>query len=1051
MKILVIGRDLHTSLFRRMLKQEGCEAEFLSFQSFAAMPQEERLTADAAIVGNDHGAYETLTNGSCLADIPFVAAVGAENIAAGISTLTPEENRDCNAYLGYGGEKNLRGLIAMIRCRLYGGEKPEAPQKVPFDGIYTPNGDLCEDVTEYLSRYEVGYDTYVGIINYRTRWQAGDMKAELTLKNALNKRGIGVILVFSAANPDTELQALTMDQAAEKFFMENGRILIDAMVNFLYFPVTEEKGDSLYDRAAAFYGRWNLPVLHPTQSYHHTNQSWMEEKAPFQYDTAMCFDTAEMQGMIEPLFLGGMGEQELHDVVEERAEKIAARICGWITLRKKKNSEKKLAVMMNNAVCSGVEATLGKASGLASFDSVIKLLQRLKKEGYQVGEIPKSGEALRKLFLEKKAYSDFRWTAAEDIVAGGGALYQMRAEEYAQFFDGLPEKTREKVEEAWGTLPGEAMVMDQKLLITGLQFGNVLLMIQPKRGCYGAKCTGEVCKILQDPSCPPTHQYLATYYYAAEVFGADAWIHFGTHGSAEFLPGKASGLSAECYPDIVVGNKPNLYVYNPRMIASAMLAKRRTYAVIVDHKPLREELHTLEEQELDALILGLNGGFVQPGAGGEEEDAPETGRNLYGIQMDRIPTREAYERGSAGAEAMAERYLQEEGRYPKQVVLNMISLDIPRTKGEQISVFLHLLGVRPCWNERGVVCGMELIPLKELKRPRIDVSAHISGVLRDTWPSVFALLDEAVKLAADAKEDPEQNFVIQNLQEAVTNGEKPEISRIFGAAPGVYASGIGLALKASAWKNEEDLGRYFIDSSCYAYGKDKYGKKEIAAFLDGVKRTEMTCDVVSNQTDALACSYSSRVQGGYDLAAKALGLKKKIRSFMGESGKTGIAVKTLNEYVTDGVKQTFLNEEWKKKRMQEGYEGAAEIMRRLQHVFEIQCVNESFTDEILDQVAEEYLNDEKMQQFMEENNPYAGEEAIRRFAEMRSRGKWTGDPEVWNRVQKSYLKAEGALEDGICGNGEMQAGNVEIVTADGVEAWKARLAEVDQAMKDWKK
>ena len=234
-------------------------------------------------------------------------------------------------------------------------------------------------------------------------------------------------------------------------------------------------------------------------------------------------------------------------------------------------------------------------------------------------------------------------------------------------------------------------------------------MIQPKRGCYGAKCTGEVCKVLQDPSCPPTHQFLASYFYAEQIFGADAWIHFGTHGCLEYLPGKANGLSAACYPDIAVGEKPNFYVFNAASIASAMLAKRRTYAVIIDHKPLKEGMHILERTEIESLLRGLGGGFILPGEGGTEEDNPAVGRNLYGVQLDRIPTKEAYSRGTQAAEDMVARYLAEEERYPEQIVLNMISLDIPRTGGEQFALFLRLLGVRPVWNERGVVTDIELI------------------------------------------------------------------------------------------------------------------------------------------------------------------------------------------------------------------------------------------------------------------------------------------------------------------------------------------------------
>ena len=83
-----------------------------------------------------------------------------------------------------------------------------------------------------------------------------------------------------------------------------------------------------------------------------------------------------------------------------------------------------------------------------------------------------------------------------------------------------------------------AMVYDGKIVVTGVEFGNVVVCVQPKRGCAGSKCNGQVCRILHDPSVPPTHQYLATYRYLEETFGADAIIHVGTHGNLEFLPGK---------------------------------------------------------------------------------------------------------------------------------------------------------------------------------------------------------------------------------------------------------------------------------------------------------------------------------------------------------------------------------------------------------------------------------------------------------------------------------------------------------------------------------
>ena len=103
--------------------------------------------------------------------------------------------------------------------------------------------------------------------------------------------------------------------------------------------------------------------------------------------------------------------------------------------------------------------------------------------------------------------------------------------------------------------------------------------VQPKRGCFGARCDGQVCKILHDPDCPPPHQYLATYHWIEDIFGADVIVQVGTHGNLEFLPGKGVGLSEECFPDVVTGDVPFLYVYNADNPPEGTIAKRRGYAV----------------------------------------------------------------------------------------------------------------------------------------------------------------------------------------------------------------------------------------------------------------------------------------------------------------------------------------------------------------------------------------------------------------------------------------------------------------------------------------
>jgi cobaltochelatase CobN len=214
----------------------------------------------------------------------------------------------------------------------------------------------------------------------------------------------------------------------------------------------------------------------------------------------------------------------------------------------------------------------------------------MKDAGYQIEDLPANGKDLITTIMDRKAISEFRWTPVEEIVNKGGALAMMGKEEYESWFNSLPEAARKKVCDAWGLPPGEekdgvplSMVYKGKMVITGVRFGNAIVCVQPKRGCAGARCDGQVCRILHDPEIAPPHQYLATYHWIEEIFGADVMVHVGTHGNMEFLPGKSVGLSRSCFPDIAVGDVPYLYIYNSDNPPEGAVAKRRSYAVIVDH------------------------------------------------------------------------------------------------------------------------------------------------------------------------------------------------------------------------------------------------------------------------------------------------------------------------------------------------------------------------------------------------------------------------------------------------------------------------------------
>lgn len=1209
MRVLVIGNVLNTPAVACAAAEEGVELCCITLAQAVkltdSMPQEH---FEAVLAGSDHGGHASLEGNPLLERNAVLVPMSGENLAAGVGNVPARDAEQMGVYFAYGGNVNLRHGFRLLR-RLTGedvGEIPE-PAPLPLDSIYTPEGRFYPSAEEFFAAEGKMYSRYVGILNYRTRWVSGDTDVDEYIAARLEQRGIGVIRAYSNGSPDQELGALAFEETVERFFFCNGARAIELLVNFQFYGARAAQGKDMFEHAVDTYTHLDIPVLRPVGLSRKDEAKWAADPRPYAPEMMNNFLTPELQGMIEPVHIFCTNEEKKHIPIEDRVERLVGRILSWLALRHTPNGNKRLAIMLNNAPCSGVEATVGMATDLNAFESVVAILRRLQAEGYRVENIPEDGNALKNLIFERKAISDFRWTAAEDIAACGGVLYSMGAVEYGNYYHTLSSKAKKSMEENWGPAPGEAMVLDGSILVTGISFGNVAVMVQPKRGCYGAKCTGEVCKILQDPACPPTHQYLATYWYLRHRWKAHAVIHLGTHGSLEYLPGKSCGLSSDCFPDIALGDLINLYPYNVSCASQSLMAKRRSYGVTVSHLPapgkgltpeqrklassirnyfaareqnngqmelIREEilqaaqtssavdavlrrnevfdaacreLQTLlsktesgrkgsdlrafggrpdrqwiedyitelwqsepevlacwgqledplertqamrdligtaldeperitdplykalaqdvweitdgllrAENEMDALIHALSGGYLRPTQGGDSSigarEILPTGRNIHSGDRDRVPTPAAYERGRQAAEDLLDTYQMQEGKLPEKIAMNMTSLDVTRTGGEQLSQMLSLMGVRPKWSPSGKVEGLKCISLEELGRPRIDVTVHISSVMRDAWPTVLALMDRAVLLAAAQDEPDDRNYVRANSAAIAQKGEDGT-GRIFGGKPGTYTSAVGLALKASAWKSECDLAKYFIDSSSYLYGETKNGVRAPSAFAANVRQVDLTCDITnSRRTDATASSYSARVQGGFKLAAKTLGSKKEIRQYMGEStaGKK-LKIVSMEEHVERSIEDTLLNDIWKEQMMSEGYAGATDLMCRIQNLFDTQCVCENIPAKTLDAVVERYLLDEEMQRWFKEHNSYAMEEASRRFLELNSRDKWNGDPDVLRKLQRAYLKAEGDLEDGLTGLGEIQAGNVDIITHEQVKGWSERLTETDELIKTWKK
>lgn len=547
-----------------------------------------------------------------------VICVGSDPSAFTLSSVKLEIAATCFSYIIYGGQENFGNMLRYLLKEVLGSElEAKPPEKIPWDGLYHPDAkEPFSNIKEYLNWYGPLKDKTVGLIISRTSWVNNELEIEKALIEKLENLGLSVVPVFAYSVKDEELGSRGMDEVIVDYFIENGRPIIDCLVKlspfFIASSKTKKRDTSCAAEGIEILRKLDVPVFQPVISHYMTVEQW-QESTGLSTEIGWSVALPEFEGGIEPIIIGA-GKKEGNYLgrfpIEDRCSKLAFRIMKWTELRKKPVNQKKVAFILHNYPCSGVEGSVGGAANLDSLESVARILNRMQEAGYAVNP-PEDGKTLIETILKKKAISEFRWTPINEIVKNGGVLAFVEKEEYEKYFNTLSPKVRQRVTESWGNPPGEeingipaAMVYDKKIVVTGVQYGNAVVCVQPKRGCAGARCDGTVCKILHDPDVPPTHQYLATYRYLENTFGADILVHVGTHGNLEFLPGKGVGLSADCYPDIGIGTIPHLYIYNSDNPPEGTIAKRRSLACLIDHMQTVMTSGGLYENlaELDRLL-----------------------------------------------------------------------------------------------------------------------------------------------------------------------------------------------------------------------------------------------------------------------------------------------------------------------------------------------------------------------------------------------------------------------------------------------------------------
>jgi cobaltochelatase CobN len=535
-----------------------------------------------------------------------------------LSTVKPEIVAASQSYITINGEENLRKMLCYLGKEVLGMDlKVEPPGQVAWEGLYHPDASrYFESIEEYLKWYKLKAAPTVGILLSRISWINNSLDIENTLIKELENRGLNVIPAFSYSVKDEELGTKGQGELIQEYFMENGISRIDALIKLLPFFLGQNRRNMGEAGGAShgveLLGKLNVPVFQPIVSTYKTLEDW-ESSNGLTNDVGWSVAMPEFEGVIEPIIIGANSlnvdfMQRLP--IEERCSKLAQRILKWINLKKKPINERKVAFMLHNNPCTGVELGVGGAAHLDSLESMARILKKMKVAGYEVNP-PASGKELIENIMERKAISEFRWTPVEEIIKKGGALALVKKEDYELWFNTMSPKVKETLISAWGAPPGKekngipaAMVYKNNIVVTGVTYGNAVVCVQPKRGCAGSRCDGQVCKILHDPDVPPPHQYLATYRFLEDTFRADVLVHVGTHGNLEFLPGKGVGLSRDCYPDIAIGTIPHLYIYNADNPPEGTIAKRRSYACLVDHMQTAMTQGGLYEEleELDRLL-----------------------------------------------------------------------------------------------------------------------------------------------------------------------------------------------------------------------------------------------------------------------------------------------------------------------------------------------------------------------------------------------------------------------------------------------------------------
>ncbi len=504
--------------------------------------------------------------------------------------LIPGTAQDMRAYfltLQYwlgGSQENLGNMVRLLVSRYAEGPRrtlrevveAKPPIDYPDVGVYHPRleGKVADDAAALPGVKDGPFAGTVGLLVLRSYLLAANAEHYDGVIAAMEARGLRVIPAFSSG--------LDARPAIAKFFKRDGRPTIDAMVSLTGFSLV---GGPAYNDAAAaeaVLADLDIPYLAAHPAEFQTLEEWGgSDRGLTPVEATIMVAIPEIDGATGPIVFGGRSDgaggtchgceracsfpaderrRAMH-ACAERADMLAGRVARLVALRRSARAARKVGVVLFNFPPNA--GNTGTAAYLSVFESLHRTLLAMKAEGYLV-DVPADVDALR-----------------ERVVSGNAATHGAMANVHAR----IPvdthvrrERYLREIEAQWGAAPGRQQSDGRSIFVLGERFGNVFVGIQPSMGYEG-----DPMRLLFERGFAPTHAFSAFYRWLREDFGADAVLHFGTHGALEFMPGKQSGLSGRDWPDRLIGDLPNLYLYAANNPSEGAIAKRRAAATLISY------------------------------------------------------------------------------------------------------------------------------------------------------------------------------------------------------------------------------------------------------------------------------------------------------------------------------------------------------------------------------------------------------------------------------------------------------------------------------------